>query len=382
MLYDDALLDHLRLVGDPEPDQIVVELAEQGSIHEVNKLLRHLITNAQPIAEEFPDNIEQWLRRTSVLPVHTDHERMARGAAFFMEHGPTIALILSTASLVECYAAGKGCRALAFTYRLGQNAYRRIAETAQFLLHVMSPGAFDEGGGGIPALQKVRLMHSAVRRLIRETDRWDEAEWGVPICTEDMLGTLMAFSHLVLRGLRKLGTEIRQEDAEDYFYMWTIFGEMMGIPAEFIPATEAEGAALWDRIVARHHGATPQGISMTGALMEFHADVMPGKHFDMLVPSLTRYLVGPQVADWMEIPRSRWDKLIHHSAKLGRALDMLDRASGSFANPVDRIALSYLNRTFFEMNDYRRAGFTIPSQLRVAWNLLEPQQPVEGVKHP
>lgn len=372
MRYTDERLDSLRLVGDPIPDRLIEELARDQSLAEVNRTMRHLVANDHPIPEELPDNVERWLHETDSLPDWADRARLDRGHAFFVEHGPMIALILSTASLVECYAAEKGCRALAFSYRLGQNAYRRIAETAQFLLRVMVPGALYEGGSGIPAVQKVRLMHSAIRFLIRQTGRWDEAALGVPLCQEDMLGTLMAFSYIPIRNLRRMGTQVSAVEAEDYFYMWRVLGEMIGVLPDALPASVAEGQEAWDRIAARHHCASEPGVAMTRALLEFHADVIPGTLFDNLIPAVIRWQVGDQIADWMAIPRTRWDRIVPHKAKLVRALDLLDRGSGRAADAMDRLALAYLDRRFFELNGYERTGFEIPTELRAAWHLLEP----------
>ena len=178
MRYDDPTLDRLRRLGDPVPDRIVADLAQGGNTDAVNALLRNLVRNAQSVPAALPDDIETWLRETARLPHWIDLDRLDRAAGVFLEHGARICLILGTSSLIECYAARAGCQALVFTYRLGQDADRRIGETAQFVLRVMAPGAFDPDGGALPAIQKVRLMHAAIRYLIRRTGRWPEAELG------------------------------------------------------------------------------------------------------------------------------------------------------------------------------------------------------------
>jgi hypothetical protein len=176
MRYNDTLLDSLRTVGDPIPDRIIEELARDGQINQVNQIMRQLFRNSHPVPSELPENIQAWLRSTDQLPAWVDKARLDRAATMFVEYGRCVPLILSTSSLVECYAARKGCKALSFSYRLGHNTKHRLAETAQFLLVVMTPGAFDENGGGIPAIQKVRLMHAAIRFLIRKSGRWNEAD--------------------------------------------------------------------------------------------------------------------------------------------------------------------------------------------------------------
>jgi len=369
MRYNDALLDSLRTIGDPIPDRIIEELARDGQINQVNQLMRQLFRNGHAIPAELPDNIEDWLRSTAQLPAWADKERLDRAAAMFVEYGRTVPLILSTSSLVECYAARKGCKALSFSYRLGQNTHRRLAETAQFLLVVMTPGAFDEDGGGIPAIQKVRLMHSAIRFLIQKSGRWDESEMNVPICQEDLLGTLMAFSHVVLRDLRKLGARFSDEEASDYFYLWQVVGEMMGCRPDVIPGSVDEGNELWAAICRRQQGPSPEGVAMTHALLDFHADLIPGELFDGIMPALVRELVGDQVADWMEVPHSRWQTVVRYKTGIGRVFDLMDRHSGTAGDLIDRLALSLITRKSIVLNDYQRAAFEIPTKLREAWGL-------------
>lgn len=373
-MYDDAFLEALRAEGDEVPDRIIAELERDGQVDQVNAIMRLLIQNNQGIPEELPDNVEFWLRDTSVLPDWVDRARIDRASALFVEHGVTISLILSTAALVECYAARKGVKVLTFSYRLGQNAYRRVAESAQFVILVMSPGGLYDNGQGIKAIQKVRLMHSAIRYLIRRTGRWDEAGLGAPICQEDMAGTLMSFSCIVIRNLRKLGVHVTDDQADDFQYFWAVVGEMLGIRRDVIPQTFAEAELLTDTVARRHHGPSPEGIAMTRALFEMHADLIPGELFDGIVPALTRHLVGDQIADWMEIPHSRWESIVQHERKIGGMLDSLQRSSNVVANVVNRLGMALMTRQAIALTGYQRAAFDIPTELRQVWGITEGAQ--------
>jgi hypothetical protein len=371
MRYTDELLESLRCEGDPVPDRIIDELARDGQIDQVNVVLRHLIQNNQVVPEELPDNVEFWLRDEAHLPAWADQARLDRASALFVEHGMTISLILATAALVECYAARKGVKVLTFSYRLGQNAYRRVAETAQFVLLIMSPGGLSEQGQGIRAIQKIRLMHSAIRHLVGRTGRWNDAELGVPICQEDMLGTLLSFSYVVVRDLRQLGVKISHEEAEDYLYFWRVAGEMLGIRPDVIPTTMRQAHALTDAIARRHHGPSPEGVQMTKALLEMHADLIPGTLFDGIVPALVRHLVGDQIADWMEVPHSRWHDLLRHHQKFGSLLDSVQRRSDVVRNVINRLGISLLTRQAVALTGYQRAAFEVPTELRQVWGLAE-----------
>lgn len=369
MRYSDDYLDALRNEGDPVPDQIIRELALTNQIEAVNATLRTLTQNNQHVPESLPDNLEFWLRDTVRLPEQADTARLDRASAFFVEHGVTMSLLLSTASFVEGYAARKGVKALSFTYRLEQNPYRRVAETAQFLLLVLSPGGLYDHGQGVAAIEKVRLMHSAIRYLIAQSGRWPQAELGSPICQEDLLGTLMCLSYVVIENMRKLAIMVTDDEAEDYLYLWRIAGEMLGCRADALPQTMTEAQALTTAIRRRQHGPSPEGIAMTRALLEMHAELIPGELFDGLVPALMRYLVGQSVAEWLEIPRTRWDGLMDTGDAVARVLDAVDRKTGPLADVVDKLGMAFLSRQAIALAGYERAAFEIPTALQAAWHI-------------
>jgi hypothetical protein len=365
--YTNEMLEGLRQIADPVPDSIIEALAEEGQLDQVNAILDRLMENYQPVPEELPDSIEFWLRDTATLPDWADPGRLERAADLFVEHGMPISLILSTSSLVESFAARKGVKALSCSYRMGHSTYRRIAETCQFVLLVLAPGGLFEGGRGIPAIQKVRLMHSAIRYLIRQTGRWNDDELGVPICQEDLLGTLMMFAYVVIRDLRQLGAVVSFEEAEDFVYFWRVVGEMLGVLPEVLPETFAEATTLTEAIKRRNQGPSPEGVALTRALLEMQADLIPGEALDGLMPALLRQLVGDQIADWMEVPRSRWEIVVRHKGTIGRLIDTMDRNSGVVADLIDKMSLALLTRQAISLNNYERAGFEIPTELLDAW---------------
>ena len=362
MRYAGQMLDGLRQEGDPAADEVVAEIE---AAPEVARLLQTLLRNDQAVPADLTGTVAAWTRATGRLPSWVNPRRLERGAAFFAEHGVLISLILATDSLVQCYAARKGVKVLTATYRMAQNPYRRIAETAQWMLLVLAPGGLGPNGQGIRATQKVRLMHAAIRYLVLKAG-WDVSDLGVPINQEDLAGTLMAFSYIVLRDLRKLGVAVSDREAEDFLYTWRVIGELMGIRPSVIPVSQTEAQELTAAIFRRHHGPSPEGALLTRALLEMHARMIPGELFDGIFPALLRYLAGDQVADWMEVPRTPWEAVVERFGKaIGRAenkTDLLRRAAG-------RLGVAFLQATSIAMTGYERAPFEIPTELRRRWKL-------------
>src|SRR3970282_702908 len=119
------------------------------------------------------------------------------GEDFFDRHWPMIVMFLFCAALPNAYAAHRGAQVLYLTNRLTERVERRIFETAQFVLDVMSPEGLSSSGRGIRSAQKVRLIHAAIRQHILHHPKWRERwdmEWGLPINQEDLAGTLMLLS--------------------------------------------------------------------------------------------------------------------------------------------------------------------------------------------
>ncbi len=373
MPYSTEQLEALRAVGDPPADQVIAEIVSSGKTDEVSRLLHTLIRNDQRVPPELPDGPEAWLRESGALPAWADPARLERASALFAEHGPLISLILGTASLVNCYACKKGVKVLTFTYRLEQEPYRRVGETAQFLIDVMAPGGLSPAGAGIRAIQKVRLLHAAIRSLILASGRWDTEGLGAPICQEDLLGTLMTFSATVVEDLRKLGVAVSPRQAEDFLHHWKVVGALLGVREEILPAHMPEAEAVTRMIFRRHQGRSPDGIRMTRALLEMWEERTPGRLFDGAIPAILRLLVGDKVADWMQVPVSGWDRLIGQEHMIARLLHLFRLRSPLARWAIGRLSFAFLSWQVMSMSGHRRAEFDIPAQLRQAWGMGPPK---------
>lgn len=355
----EGFLAGLRQVGDSSADAVIGELARTRQIRAVSRILRHLVDNDQPLPEELPPSIARWLTETAELPDWVDDDRLERGCTLVVEHGPQVCVALATASLVYCYAGYPGVKVLTFSRRLDHDAVRRVGETAQFVLSVMTPGSFHAGGRGIRKIQKVRLLHAAIRHLVSTSGRWDTAADGVPICQEDLAGTLVSFSSIVVDALRRLGVRVNDDEAEDYHYRWRVIGQMLGIDPAAIPEDLAQARELAQAIAARNHRRPAEGIEMTRALFDLLASSLP-RGFTGAAPALTRCVLGDEVCAMLEVPRTRWDKAMGWQAGVGRALDCVQSARGPVGALTKLVGAAILNQRIVEMAGRGSASFSIP----------------------
>ena len=373
--WTDSFLDPMRTVGDPLADSVVEILFANHSVDAVNGLMRSLIVNEYPEPSDLPAVVADYVKQLDVLPDWADSGKIEVGQQVFWKYGPKLILILHCYALPFCYAGKNGVQVLALSGRLSSNSTRRILETAQLLVDTMSPGGLAGGEGrGRRTIQKVRLMHAAVRHLIKLYPGW-KAEFGLPVNQEDLAGTLMAFDWISLDGLRKIGVTLTPEEWDGYLHVWQIVGHMLGIRDDMIPADNASGEALCQAIARRQFGACAEGKLMTNALIESIQYQLPGDLFDDAPGLLMRYFLGDAWAGMLGVEATPLEKsglrlLLTGPLDLGGELITdLVHDSGAIAVLAEKLGKLLINSIVLVERGGNRPTFTIPQELRQQWGV-------------
>ncbi|MES9537877.1 MULTISPECIES: oxygenase MpaB family protein [unclassified Actinomadura] len=363
--YTDEYMDALRLAGDPLADATVEALFSAGDVGRFNTLMRWFTTSGQELPDGLPDAARTYLEATSTPPDWVDWAVMEQARQFFIDNDVHISTALSFAAMPACYVIPNGARLLSATHSLAYPS-RRMAETGQFTVYLMRPDAFQAGGRFLPAAQKVRLLHASIRRHLKQEGRWPEP---VPICQEDMLGALMMFSIQVLDALHRMGIHITAEGAEAYYYAWRVVGVILGIEPDAIPPDLEAAREFSDRYMLRHMGPSPEGAHLTRQLIEMYEQVVPGTLLDPVVPALIRYLVGDTAADWLEVPRTRFDQVIGLAPALLGALEWFEDR-GPWAEQIsDRLGRLVSLLELSSLTRGRVMHYAIPEELRSDFGL-------------
>jgi hypothetical protein len=379
--WTDALLDHMRELADPVADAPVRAVLERGGVDEVNAIMQTLVRVDQPVPAQLPDELQDYLAKTLPLPEWADMRRIERGQQLFELWGIEIALCLFCASLPSSYAAAKGVKVLYLTAQLDTNTRRRVMETGQFLIDVLRAGGLDERGTGRRTIQRVRLMHAAVRHLIKARNEQKPGLWhpdlGIPINQEDLAGTLLAFSYVVVGPMRLLGVDLPAEDVDAYLHLWNVVGHLMGVRDELLVRDSTDATALVDAIRRRQFKASPEGQEMTRALLNLLDELTPMHRFDDTIPPLIRHLIGDQTADLLLVPKSH---LVDNLGPLAHAADWgfmhlvgqierdlpRNKLMSSMARPFGRDLMLGM---FALERGGERASFDIPDHLARSWEL-------------
>ncbi|WP_201595846.1 oxygenase MpaB family protein [Psychrobacter vallis] len=176
---------------------------------------------------------------------------------------------------------------------------------------------------------KVRQIHTLVRQnllkgkgsaatsVIADIDQhhnpdgsWNTAYWGVPINQTDMIATHLQFSLLIMRGLRLLGARISKEEAEGILHLWNLASYWMGVDLQRLPKDEA---ACWEWLytyLSIQQLDFKMGKPLAKALHDLPRQLMGednrrGRFVEMVNASVTRTLVGDDIGDGLDLPKSK-----------------------------------------------------------------------------
>jgi hypothetical protein len=304
--WTDATLAPTRLAGDPLADAAVAALYQEAGaggagLKALNDLLFGLTFEDAFTHAQLPGPVHAFAVASAEPPAWAKPELVKAGQDFFYANGLGATVLLVCASLPECYVMRNGIHVLGLTTYLKDRPGLRILETSQMVRDAMLPGGLDRGAKGILSVQKVRILHAAVRHLIVTTAtgegqdmgrvhgaaraRWDSA-WGHPICQEDMAYTLQTFAYVVLRGLKTMGAEVTPEQEEAFIHCWNVVGYVLGVDRSLLPEPEpgdggpsraVRAEALYHAIRARQAGRTDDGVAITGALVDFVEGLLRNK---------------------------------------------------------------------------------------------------------
>lgn len=300
-VFTDAQLTQARLVGDPPADAVIAAVAAEGHHAAVGTLMRWLADNQSFDLTTQPAAVQQFFADYAHLPGWADERRIQRGLAFSRKHAGPIGLILGTFSLPYTYLGANGIQLLWLTERIKNDAPRRLQETGEWFFAVTDPRNWAGEGKAVVYTLKIRLIHAASRWYGYQTGRWNEA-WGVPVCQEDMVGTMGTFSYIVLRGLRKMGVTLTEREEEDYLHFINVIGYVNGVADELRPRNLREAFHLDKLIAQRQFRPSEAGRTLTQSLLDAVVTITGNPSARNLAAAQMRFFLGPEHADALGIP--------------------------------------------------------------------------------
>ncbi|HEY4219431.1 MAG TPA: oxygenase MpaB family protein [Gemmatimonadaceae bacterium] len=413
---NDAFLDGLRQFGDGAADRCAIELSKTDNSAAVARAMfagmtqndQRLPADAPAPLRAFFDETYAWCHRCRqpALPAWVDRDRVIRGQTVFMERLIPSVLVLLCKSLPEGYAAAGATKILNISGELLAHTYHRLMGTLQLLVNVSSPQSFERSGVALLNAQQMRLLHAGVRSNVapKVLDRRAGeggyqaylARYGMPINQEDLLATIMAFSLLVVRGLRMLHVPLTDAEAEDFYYVWRVFAHLMGIhppddsaDESHLPETLAEASDFYAAYCRRHYAGetkwaegwrerslmeNPDGCALAERHLNMLATVLPdggSRFFDLadVTHIYVEMLIGEEACARVGIPRLEGHPILRFSLMhLPRWWSLVwNRVNGGIHVKVS----DWFLRTLLQASYKRGVVFTVPSTLEDLKALVE-----------
>jgi hypothetical protein len=326
MEWSNRFLDKKRLQGDEAADKLIAgtfSKGEQSTLYALLKLEEDLITQ-QPNSA-----LKKFLIYQKVKPTWFDARRLHHGQRLFHHYASEMMALLGAMSLPYCYAASPGNKALYLSDKMRHSPGKRLMDTASFVIEVLTPGNLDDGNTGHIPINKVRLIHALSRYYLKKQGQWDR-KWGQPINQEDMAGTNLAFSYIILLGMQQSGFTLSQKEKEDFLFAWRYIGYLLDIHEDLLPVSFAEARQLATIIKERNFKKTEEGIILTSELLSYYKTSVPSWQAK-LVPSQIRFYLGNEVAEYIGISSDPVRDRITSSISAFQSLqNMLTVKSGSY----------------------------------------------------
>ena len=294
--YSHENLQQWRQKGDPLADRCIEQIGRgkpSGMLDEVEK-------RAQTEGGVFQDFLDHCYR----VPRWVNFQGMELGRRTYQRYGPLQGLVLLCSSLVEGYAHNKPSQVLVATGRLQKDVSRRIYETGQMLHNIAAPDGLRPGGIGHRTLMEVRLLHAAVRYHLLHHGKWDCDAYDLPINQEDMAGTVLEFDFMVIRGMKRLGLKISRAEQESMHYFWRYAGYLLGVDEDLLTTTIEEQEVLALRLTTHLYDPSPSSEMLAKALLKGMANRPPFHLPEDVLLAFSRYLIGDQVADDLNLRSS------------------------------------------------------------------------------
>ncbi|MFF5259992.1 oxygenase MpaB family protein [Actinomadura viridis] len=322
-----------RGVWDPEADALVASLLDRGAVPEVNKLLRTWTKNSQALPSGLPADLRDFMERARRLPSWADQGKLATAVEFNKKRGLYLGVTYGFASGMMSTVIPREARAVYYS-KGGADIKDRITKTAKLGYDIGSLKAYQPDGEMIVTCVKTRLAHAGVRHLLPKSPYWTKvADEKVPISQADMMVTWHSLPTTVMQNLVKWKVPIPSAESEAFLHSWQLSAHMLGIKDEYIPNSWAEANSQAKQVLDPILAPTPEGIKLADMLLNLGAVIDGGLLTKPILGSLTRYILGDEIAGWLRIPRDLfWDSAFEVAwepfVQVREGLLSLDRAPG------------------------------------------------------
>lgn len=197
--------------------------------------------------DQLPEDIpvlNDFFKTVENPPAWLDQNKIDEAIRFTHRLGSNSTFILRDLALMTGYQYPGFNQALIQTGALSKYAGKRLSETHKWWLDINKTKSFERFNDGFTSTIYVRFIHSLVRFQLNKSNEWDTETWGVPINQFDQALTNVAFSGVLLLGIRGIGIFPNKNEVDAMMHFWKYAGWLMGVDEKWLVNKESEGWKL------------------------------------------------------------------------------------------------------------------------------------------
>lgn len=335
--YDEYLeLNESLQTGDIPMDQLMDWVMENPRKN--RKLFETALYKGLSQIDEPNKALVDFFEYAEKKPDWYDQNKIDIAIKFTHRLGTNSTFILRDLALMTGYQYPGFNQPLILTGALHKYAGKRLAETHKWWLDVTKPNGFERFNDGFTSTLYVRFIHALVRHQLKKSKDWDWEVWGMPINQYDQAMTNIAFSSVLLLGVRAIGIFPTKAEAEAIMHFWKYAGWLMGVDEKWLIEKEVEGWKLLQWMNYAHPTVDESSRQLAISLSKepFERDYKHFKHFLQKKAyqnhlDITQLFLGrkkmknlglkPRVVAWYPFYLLAKNSLIYTSARVVPKLD-------------------------------------------------------------
>ncbi|MYH41957.1 MAG: DUF2236 domain-containing protein [Chloroflexi bacterium] len=233
---------HTR-VADPEADALMEELSTLEP-EQAHRFLQAGMDQETEVLRDAPPLVQSFFQGLETPPPWVDLDSFGPGIRVFHRHSNLVLAGMLAGVLVEGFSTNIS-KSFFITGRLRDQGVRRLQQNNRHMIELFFPGGLEREGDGWKLSVRIRFVHAQVRRLLANSEDWDEEAWGVPLSAAHVGFAITAFSGRLLRHMRRLGASFSREERASFMQIWRYSGHLMGIPETILYRTEQDARELF-----------------------------------------------------------------------------------------------------------------------------------------
>jgi len=297
----DAELDAWRRKSDELGDAVVGELIRSGAMKGHGG---DLLAAVERLAQHGGRKSAELLEYSYTVPSWVRFPEMRAGTQLGLRTPVQSALSLILGSLLETYGSAKGAKVLIRGGMLRDHVLQRLRDTNTFVLEIAASRGPMPGTSAHRHIIRTRLVHAFIRHGMLKRGDWN-FDWGHPINQEDYASTLLAFCHVYLRSMVRLGATPTAEEEASVHHLYRWVGYVMGIAPELLTVDRAQEQVLYANIIRRQLHPDDDSRVLAHSLINALAGRKPTFLPAPALAALSRRMLGDELSDQLGLTPSR-----------------------------------------------------------------------------